>query len=159
MSQELIQALQRTKLDAIMGDFYGGNDEGGINAVYAVILKPEYPVDKWPGNDNLSKARELSMQINMHGHYREHEWINECSFAEATKRADDIAHAGIPEDMDLWKLVKPFFHIIDSSYGSFAGDFTVSGEFYATRDGRFKVIGTESVPTSEDVCLAEETYA
>ena len=39
MSQELINNLRRTKLDAIIGHYSGGNDEGGIETIEAIILK------------------------------------------------------------------------------------------------------------------------
>ena len=94
MSQELINNLRRTKLDAIVGHYSGGNDEGGIEGV----------------------------------------------------------------EMDLWTLISPFEQAIHGKYGSFAGDYYVSGEFYATRDGRFHVAGIESVPREEDVCLVDEKW-
>ncbi len=171
MSQELIKNLRRTKLDAIIGHYSGGNDEGGIEGVEAVILKPGVKVEGFPANDRTKtpgiyfdklvlhreQTREISLDIALHGHYKDNTWINECSFRGAT--ADDIACAGIPEDMDLWTLVSPFEQAIHGQYGSFAGDYYVSGEFYATRDGRFHVAGIESVPREEDVCLVDENWS
>jgi len=159
MRQELINNLRRTKLDAIIGHYSGGNDEGGIEGIEAVILKPGFKVEEFPANDGSIRgetSREISLSIAMYGHYKDNTWINECSFRGATE--DDIARAGIHVDMDLWTLISPFEQVIHGKYGSFAGDYYVSGEFYATRDGRFHVAGIESVPREEDICLVDEKW-
>ena len=163
MSLKMIQTLRKTKLDIIVGDFYGGNDEGGINSVSAIVLKPEFPSEGWPAHDwedykarKKGNDREVLLSMNLNGHCVNDRWVNGARFIGGE---EDIAKAGIPAGLNLYEsFVKPFDDIICQRYGSFAGEFTVSGEFYATRDGRFKVDGCEEIPRSESVCLAEESY-
>ena len=156
MSKELIQALQSTKLDGITGYYYGGNDEGGIQSMEVFILRPDHSIKEWPKGVGWEQdAREISIVLNLHGHVVGGHWVDTVSLLPA----EGIEKAGIPPEWDLYeRFVKPFDDIIDSNYGSFAGEFSVSGEFYATRDGRFSVTDSISTESWEDQTLASECY-
>ena len=160
--EDIIERLKEDGYDGLYASFSGGHDSGGWDEFYAFKLKEgsvlvaddggiSFTTEEAKKGDTVSnwgdrKALYEEIKIPASWDIYTERYNSETEDWERTRREE--AH---DDDVKLHERYYGLFgRTLDDAYGSFAGEYSVTGNMWILPDGRSNYYRSESVEQHED---------